>query len=136
MATLTVRKFSSPDESRPFTNGRVEILKLGEATVGRGMFEPGWRWSRDVRPIAGTTSCEAAHQVYVLSGRMHIAMDDGQEAEIEPGDYAVIPPGHDAWTLGDQACVLVDFSGMEKYAGREAGTRSALEDTELGMEMP
>ncbi len=132
MAGMVVRKFSWPDESRPFANGHVEILKFGDATVGRGIFEPGWRWSRDVKPIAGTRSCEVEHSVYVLSGRMHVLMDDGQETEIEPGDYAIIPPRHDAWTVGDQACVVIDFSGMKSYAQREKDFR--VEDVEFGGE--
>ena len=115
---LTVRKFSSPDETRPFGNGRAEILKVSEGTIGRGIFEKGWKWSKDVKPLAGTQSCEADHCGYVLSGRMHVVMDDGQEADLEPGDLAVIPPGHDAWTVGSDACVIVDFSGMERYAQR------------------
>lgn len=122
MAELTVKRFSSPDEKRPFTsNGHADILKFGDGVVGRGVFEPGWRWSKHVKPIAGTRSCEVAHSGYVLSGRMHLVMDDGREVEIGPGDYAVIPPGHDAWTVGSEACVMLDFAGMEHYArsGRE-----------------
>ncbi|HEX9289508.1 MAG TPA: cupin domain-containing protein, partial [Anaeromyxobacteraceae bacterium] len=107
MAQLIVRKFSSPDETRPFqAKGRVDILKFGEGVVGRAVFEPGWKWSTHVKPIAGTESCQAAHSGYVLSGRMHIVMDDGTEADMGPGDYAVIPPGHDAWTVGNETCVV------------------------------
>lgn len=116
---MIVKKFTSPDETRPFrANGRLDVLRIGDVTVGRGVFEPGWRWSTHVKPIAGTASCQAAHQTYVLAGRLHIAMDDGQEMDLEPGDYAVIPPGHDAWTLGDEACVMLDFSqsAAEQYA--------------------
>ncbi len=117
MAQLIVRKFSSPDETRPFqAKGRVDILKFGEGVVGRAVFEPGWKWSTHVKPIAGTESCQAAHSGYVLSGRMHIVMDDGTEADMGPGDYAVIPPGHDAWTVGNETCVVLDVSGMEQYA--------------------
>jgi predicted ester cyclase len=124
---LTVKKFSSPDETRSFGKGRAEILELSEGTIGRGIFEKGWRWSKDVKPIAGTASCEIHHSGYVLSGRMHIVMDDGQEADLEPGDLVSLPPGHDAWTVGNDACVIVDFAGMERYArrapGAEAGQR-------------
>ncbi|WP_242393411.1 cupin domain-containing protein [Anaeromyxobacter oryzisoli] len=123
MAKMTVKKFSSPDETRSFqAKGRIDLVKVGDATVGRGVFEPGWKWSTHVKPIAKTESCQATHSGYVLSGRMHIVMDDGLEAEIEPGDYVFIPPGHDAWTVGNDACVLLDFSGAEHYAraGREA----------------
>jgi len=123
MAKMTIRRFATPDETRPFTaKGRAEILNFGGGVVGRGIFEPGWRWSKHVKPIAGTQSCMAAHSGYVVSGRMHLAMDDGTEAEVGPGDYAIIPPGHDAWTVGSEACVFVDFVGMEDYArpGRES----------------
>jgi hypothetical protein len=118
MSKLTVRRFSRPDEVRPFGDGtgRAEILNFGGATVGRGIFHPGWRWSRHVGPIAGTASCEVAHSGYCASGRMHLRMDDGLEAEIGPGDYALIPPGHDAWVVGDEPCVFLDFAGMAGYA--------------------
>jgi len=117
MAKLMIGRFASPDETRQFTaKGHAEILKFGNGTVGRGVFEPGWRWSKHVKPIAGTASCEAPHSGYVVSGRMHVVMDDGQEAEIGPGDYAIIPPGHDAWTVGNDACVMIDFMGMAQYA--------------------
>ena len=122
MAGLEVKNFQNPDETRPFKDkGQAEIVSLGDgtiggATIGRLTLEPGWRWSEHVKPIAGTESCEAPHMAYVVSGRMKIVMDDGTEAEVGPGDAAVIPPGHDAWTLGDEACVMVDFGGMENYA--------------------
>jgi len=117
MAKLIVKKFSSADERRPFmAHGHADILKIGDGAVGRGVFEPGWKWSSDVKPIAGTKSCEVAHSAYVLSGRMHLVMDDGEETDIGPGDYVVIPPGHDAWTVGGDACVVLDFGGMQNYA--------------------
>ncbi len=117
MGRITIKRFSKPDETRPFTaKGHAEIVQLGRGTIGRGVFEPGWRWSKHVKPLAGTRSCEAAHTGYVVSGRMHLVMDDGEEAEIGPGDFCVIPPGHDAWTVGDETCVFVDVTGMESYA--------------------
>jgi hypothetical protein len=117
MSEIAVKKFSTPDETRPFVDhGHAEILNFEEGVVGRGVFEPGWRWSKDVKPIAGTDSCQSAHSCYVVSGRMHVVMDDGTEAEMGPGDVVMVAPGHDAWTLGDEACVIVDFSGMEDYA--------------------
>jgi quercetin dioxygenase-like cupin family protein len=117
--TLEAKSLDSPDETRPFVDkGKTDVVKLGGVTVGRGVFEPGWRWSEHVKPIAGTDSCEAPHTGYVVSGRMRVVMDDGAEAEVGPGDAFVIAPGHDAWTVGDEACVLVDFSGMEHYAKR------------------
>jgi hypothetical protein len=126
MARMSIKRFSAPDETRPFVGkGRLEILRIGDGIVGRGIFEPGWRWSTHVKPIARTPSCEAAHSGYVLSGRMRVVMDDGQEAEIAPGDYVTIPPGHDAWTVGSEPCVLLDVAGFADYArpDREAEDR-------------
>jgi hypothetical protein len=117
---LTIKRFAKPDETRPFDKGRAEILAFDEGTVGRGVFEPGWRWSECVKPIAGTGSCEVAHLGIVESGRMHVRMDDGQEGEAGPGDVFMIPPGHDAWVVGSEPCVLLDFAGMEHYAQRIA----------------
>jgi Cupin domain len=123
MSKLMVRKFSSPDETRPFqARGRVDLLTIGQGTVGRAVFEPGWKWSADVKPIAGTESCEASHSGYVLSGRMHIVMNGGgEETDVGPGDYVVIPPGHDAWVIGNEPCVVLDFAGMEGFARASAG---------------
>ena len=113
---IFVGRFSTPDERRSFEQGHLDVVKLGDTTVGRGVFEPGWKWSDDVKPIAKTKSCEAAHTLFVVSGRMHVVMDDGEAGEVGPGDCAVIPPGHDAWTLGDTPCVVIDFTGAQDYA--------------------
>jgi hypothetical protein len=121
MAKLTIKQFGTPDETRPFGHGHMEILRFEGGTVGRGVFEPGWRWSKDVAPIAGTKSCQASHAGYVLSGKMHVAMDDGTEGEVGPGQFIVIPPGHDAWTVGDAPCVIFDFAGATDYARPRAG---------------
>jgi hypothetical protein len=116
MPSLAARGFAQPDEVREFPNGRIALVELGGVTVGRGELRPGWRWSQDLRPVAGTPSCEAAHTGYVLSGRMHVVTDDGMEGEAGPGDAFVIAPGHDAWVVGDEPCVFLDFTGMERYA--------------------
>jgi quercetin dioxygenase-like cupin family protein len=117
MGDAQVKSHDSPDETRKFTDkGQVEIVKLSSGTVGRGTFEPGWRWSEHVKPIAKTDSCQSVHVGYVISGRMHTVMDDGSEFDIGAGDAVFIPAGHDAWTLGDESCVMFDFSGMENYA--------------------
>jgi quercetin dioxygenase-like cupin family protein len=117
VAELEVRNHDKADETRPFTGkGWVDVLRLGAGTVGRGTFEPGWQWSEHVKPIAATESCQSAHLAYCVSGRMAVRMDDGTKMEIGPGDVAVIPPGHDAWVVGNEPCVQVDFSGMENYA--------------------
>lgn len=119
MATIArsrmhVKRSGAPDETRPFKgHGHAEMHKLGEGTVMRGVFEPGWKWSNDIAPMAGTKSCQATHVGYVISGRMRIRMDDGQEDEIGPGDFVRIDPGHDAWVVGDEPCVMVDFGGYD-----------------------
>jgi quercetin dioxygenase-like cupin family protein len=114
--TITKKSFGTPDETRDISKGKVEVLNLGDTTAMRATFEPGWRWSESVKPIAGTESCEVAHLVYVISGRMGLKMNDGTETEIGPGDVASIPPGHDAWIIGNEPCVALDFQGGGNYA--------------------
>ena len=114
---LEKKRFDSPDEVRPMADkGRVEILNIGDGVVGLATFEPGWRWSEHVKPIAGTDSCQAAHLGYVVSGHQKVRMDDGSELDFEAGDIVAIPPGHDGWVVGDEPCVVVDFGGMTNYA--------------------
>lgn len=114
---LEAKNVDSPDERREFVDkGHADIVHLDSGTYGRGTFEPGWRWSEHIKPIAGTDSCQAHHRGYVVSGRMTVVMDDGTEAEVGPGDIFEMPPGHDAWTVGDEPCVLVDFQGFGGYA--------------------
>ena len=116
MTTATAvqkKSINVPDEVREVPNGRIEILRLGDAEFSRATFRPGWRWSTDVKPVAGTESCEFPHVMYLLSGRLHIRMDDGSELEAGAGDFVVVPPGHDAWVLGDEACIGVDFGGED-----------------------
>jgi quercetin dioxygenase-like cupin family protein len=116
MAKLEKKSLDQPDETRPVDKGSIEVVELEGATVMRTTFEPGWRWSEGVKPIVGTDSCQV-HQVgYVISGRMHVRMDDGEELEIGPGDVLQIPPGHDAWIVGDEPYVGLDFQGGAEYA--------------------
>jgi quercetin dioxygenase-like cupin family protein len=104
--TVQGKSLDSPDETREFVDkGKADIVHLGNVSVGKFVLEPGWRWSEHVKPIAGTESCQVHHIGYVLSGRMKVVMDDGTEAEAGAGDAAVIPPGHDAWIVGDEPCV-------------------------------
>ena len=110
------KTFSTPDEVREFPNGRAEILKVGGAEVGRLVFKPGWRWSTDVKPLAKTASCEAPHFQYHLSGKLAIKMDDGTEFIAGPGDVTSLPSGHDAWVVGDEPVVVVDWYGASNYA--------------------
>ena len=117
MAGLEAKSLDSPDEVREFVDkGRVKVVNLSGGTVGKGTFEPGWRWSDHVKPLAGTESCQVQHVGYVLAGRMKVAMDDGSEIEVGPGDAFVMPPGHDAWIVGDEPCEILDFGGLEGYA--------------------
>ena len=108
--------FGRPDEVREFPHGRAEIVRVGGAEVGRLVVEPGWRWSTDVKPIAGTDSCEAPHMQVHLSGRLAIRMDDGTEMVAGPGDITSLPSGHDAWVVGDEPVVVVDWYGASNYA--------------------
>lgn len=114
--TLETKNLDTPDEKRSFEHGDVNLVTIAGATIGRAVFNPGWKWSTDVKPIAGTASCEAPHTGYVISGRMHVRMDDGTEGEAGPGDAVVISPGHDAWVVGDEPCVMLDWSGLADYA--------------------
>ena len=110
------KSLNSPDETRSFDNGKMDVVELGNVTVGRATFEPGWRWSEHVKPIAGTDSCQVPHVGYVISGRMAVVMDEGTEHEFGPDEALVIPPGHDAWTVGEEPCIVLDFSGADEYA--------------------
>lgn len=110
------KSFESPDEVREFPKGRIELVKIGGATVGRAIFEPGWRWSTSVQPLAKTKSCEAPHFQYHVSGVIMVRMDDGTELECRAGDVSLLPSGHDAWVVGDQPAIVVDFQGMIDFA--------------------
>ena len=110
------RSYAEPDEVREFPHGKAEILKVGGAEIGRLTLEPGWRWSNDVKPIAGTDLCEAPHMQYHVSGRLGVRMADGTEFEAGPGDVTSLPQGHDAWVVGDEPVVVVDWYGASNYA--------------------
>ena len=110
------KNLSSPDETRTFPHGKLEIVNIGQGTVGRLTLEPGWRWSKHVKPIAGTGWCEAPHFQYQVSGRLHVVMEDGTEFDLGVGDVSVLPKGHDAWVVGDEPVVLVDWYGASNYA--------------------
>jgi hypothetical protein len=110
------KDFAEPDEVRPFSNGRAEILHIGGSDIGRLVLEPGWRWSNDVKPIAGTELCEAPHFQYHASGTIRIQLADGTEFDAGPGAVTALPAGHDAWVIGDEPVVLVDWWGASNYA--------------------
>jgi hypothetical protein len=111
-----LKRFDHPDESRTFSKGRLDIVRLGQTTLGRASYEPGWKWSVDVGLIAGTPSCQVEHVGIVLAGRAAVAMDDGRVFEIGPGDVFHIAPGHDSWVLGDEPYVSLHLEGTESYA--------------------
>ena len=120
MKTLEVKSFAKPDEVRTFDKGRLELINLGGAMVGKAILQPGWKWSESVKPIAGTKSCEAPHFQYHASGTIRVKMDDGTERDIKAGEVSSIPTGHDAWVVGDEPVVLIDFQGMADYAKESA----------------
>ena len=116
MNPMEHKNFKTPSEVRKFEKGKVELLNMRGGTVGRMTLEPGWRWSTHVKPIAKTEWCEAPHFQYHVSGRIHIKMSDGTEFEAGPGDLTYLPSGHDAWVVGDEPVVLVDWEGATRYA--------------------
>jgi len=111
-----LKNFEKPDEVREFPLGKVELIKFGDAMVGRATFMPGWKWSTSVKPLAKTESCEAPHFQYHVSGVLRVKMDDGTEYDCKPGDISYLPSGHDAWVIGDEPVVTIDFQGMLDYA--------------------
>jgi ethanolamine utilization protein EutQ (cupin superfamily) len=97
-----------------FPNGHEHLVKVRDTPVGLATFGPGWRWSNDLRPMMGTDSCPVRHVGYVLSGRLHVRMDDGSTLDLEPGEVFEIPPGHDAWVVGGDPCRLLDWGGKSR----------------------
>jgi len=110
-AAIQQKSFDAPDEVRRFPKGIVTLVRVGSVTIGRGTLEPGFRWSTSLRPIQGTPSCQIHHLQLLLQGRFHVEMDDGETAEIGPGDVFDVPPGHDVWVVGDEPVVVVDVLG-------------------------
>jgi len=116
MKSMEKKSINSPEETRRFPKGKVELVTVGGVTFGRATFEPGWKWSDHVQPIVRTKSCEAPHTQFHLSGRLRVRMDNGTELEFGPGDVGVIPPGHDAWVVGNEPVVIIDVTGLVNYA--------------------
>jgi class 3 adenylate cyclase len=118
---LQRRSFNTPDQVRDFRFGRIEIVNLDETAIGRFVFQPGWRWSTDMRPTVGTESCQNRHVGFAISGRLHVVMTDGTELDIVADDAFEIPPGHDAWVVGDETWDTVEFTGARNFGvGPEA----------------
>jgi class 3 adenylate cyclase len=113
---LRRKRFDRPDEVRAVEKARIELVELGDLAIGRAVFEPGWRWSEHVKPIVGTESCQVHHLGYVVSGHLHVEMTDGASLEVMGGDAFEIPPGHDAWVIGDEPWVSVDWAGRRLFA--------------------
>jgi hypothetical protein len=116
MADAEQKKFMSPDETRTFERGQLDLLEIGGGQVGRLTLQPGWRWSEHVKPIAQTEYCEAPHFQYHVSGTLRVRMVDGSEFDAVPGDVTALPSGHDAWVVGDEPVVIVDWFGASNYA--------------------
>lgn len=111
-----LKSFGKPDEVRAFPNGKLELIKIGNATIGRATFQPGWKWSTSVQPLVKTNTCEAPHFQYHVSGELMVKMDDGTILQCKPGDVSLLPMGHDAWVVGTEPVIIVDFQGMLDYA--------------------
>ena len=116
MAKMDGKSLNKPDEVRTFDKGKLELINIGGRTVGRATFQPGWRWSQSVKPLVNTKSCEAPHFQYHVSGTIRVKMDDGAERDFKAGDVSLLESGHDAWVVGDEPVVVVDFQGMLDYA--------------------
>jgi len=119
MAKAEHKDFSHPDEVRSFEKGKLELVNIGGTQIGRLTLMPGWKWSTHVKPVAGTEWCEAPHFQYLVSGRIHIKMQDGTEFELGPGTVSDLPQGHDAWVVGNEPVVGVDWAGASHYAERK-----------------
>jgi quercetin dioxygenase-like cupin family protein len=120
-ATLALMKksFASPDVLRRADRARVELATVEDVTLARIVLQPGWRWSQHARPAAGTDNCRMHHAQLVISGRLHVALDDGEQLDLGPGDFASIPPEHDSWVVGDEPYVCIEFSPDVRRYGRE-----------------
>ncbi len=116
MATAECKDLNAPDETRSFELGKLDLINIGGGSVGRLTLQPEWRWSEHVKPLAGTELCEAPHFQYHLSGVLHVVMADGTEFDAHPGEVTALPSGHDAWVVGDEPVVVVDWNGASNYA--------------------
>jgi hypothetical protein len=120
MASIETKSLNAPEEVRTFDKGKVELVKVGEAMIGRATFQPGWKWSESVKPLVKTKSCEAPHFQYHVSGTLRIKTDEGTVRDCKAGDVSMLGSGHDAWVVGNEPVVVVDFQGMLDYAKETA----------------
>jgi len=116
MAQIEAKSLNTPDEVRTFDKGKLEIINIEGRIVGRATFQPGWKWSTSLKPLVNTKSCEAPHFQYHVSGTLRIKTDDGTVRDCKAGDVSKLESGHDAWVVGDEPVVVVDFQGMVDYA--------------------
>ena len=116
MVKMQSKNLLKPDELRTFDKGKLELITLGGVTFGRATLQPGRKWSTSLKALMKTKSCEAPHLQYHVSGRIAVLMDDGNRAEFGPGEISLIPPGHDAWVVGNEPVVVIDITGMAGYA--------------------
>jgi hypothetical protein len=116
MAGIEFNDFSAPDEVRSPERTTVEIVRLAGGEIGRYTFQPGWRWSECIKPVAGTDTCQVEHVGYLVSGRLHVEHEDGSRADVAAGAVYRIAPGHDAWVIADDPVVVVEFQGASVYA--------------------
>ena len=116
MVNAMTKSLNRAEEVRSFPKGKLELVTISGVTFGRATLEPGWKWSESIKPIAKTKSCEAPHTQYIISGTLHIHTDSGEDFDLKAGDANVLPPGHDAWVVGNVPVVLLDVTGMTHYA--------------------
>ena len=116
MVSVEGKSLNKPDEVRTFDKGKLELINLDGRTVGRATLQPGWKWSQSVKPLVNTKSCEAPHFQYHISGTLRVKMDDGTEKDFRAGDVSLLGAGHDAWVVGNEPVVVIDFQGMLDYA--------------------
>jgi len=115
-AAIECKSFEHADESRSFEKGKIEWIMMSVGNIARITLQPGWRWSEHLKPLVGTDWCESHHLQYHVSGRLHIAMQDGTEIEVGPGEVSALFSNHDAWVVGDEPVVLIDWAGVPEYA--------------------
>lgn len=120
MGELQSKSFEHPDQVISMPNLEGQVITLGESFIGRYVHQPGWRWSKDVKPLVGTESCQFHHQGVVVSGQMEVTTDEGAQKVLGPGTVFDIPPGHDAWVVGDEPCVSIEFKGVRGWAAAAA----------------
>jgi quercetin dioxygenase-like cupin family protein len=116
MHDVILRRFDRPDETRTFAKGKFELIRIGDMTIGRATYEPGWKWSVDVGASTGQRFCDVEHVGLVVSGKAVAAMQDGRITEMKAGDLFYIAPGHDSWVIGDEPYVSLHFMGAADYA--------------------